>query len=59
MASNPTSEVEKTKRLVQQAAVRVQVGRKLAEQTWEAIRRSRDLLQRTERVLQALGSRRT
>lgn len=38
MASNPASEVEKTKRLIQQAALRVQLGRELAEQTWEAIR---------------------
>jgi hypothetical protein len=58
MPSNPdqsgTAEDEGTKRHVWPAAVKVQLTREIAERTREAIRRSQGMLQRVERILQAL-----
>jgi hypothetical protein len=63
MASNadPSSvaQVEAMKRRVRQTAVTVKLTREIAEQSREAIRQSRGLLQRVERMLQAPGPRGT
>jgi hypothetical protein len=63
MASNPdpssVAQVEARKRRVLQAAVTVKLTREIAERTREAIRQSRGLLQRVERMLQALDPRGT
>jgi hypothetical protein len=59
MVSNPdpsiVAQVEATNRRVRQAAVKDKWAREIAEQTREAIRQSRVLLQRVERMVQALG----
>jgi hypothetical protein len=63
MASKPNpsgvAEIEATKRHGWQAAVKVQLTREIAERTREAIRQSRGLLQRVERILQTLRPRGT
>jgi hypothetical protein len=63
MASIPdpssVAQVEATKRRVLQAVVKIKLAREVAGRTREAIRQSRGLLQRVERILQAPGQRDT